>query len=84
MRRPRTKTPDSDPYYARSAGLRFEGLCLWYLGYLGLGLDFNRDDWIRTSDLFHPKEARYQAAPRPVHKEAYSSSCSMPDASIRV
>src|SRR3954451_1403491 len=29
-------------------------------------LDSNRDDWIRTSDLFHPKEARYRAAPRPV------------------
>ncbi len=29
------------------------------------GLRNNRDDWIRTSDLFHPKEARYQAAPRP-------------------
>ena len=25
-----------------------------------------RDDWIRTSDLTHPKRARYQAAPRPV------------------
>ena len=25
-----------------------------------------RDDWIRTSDLTHPKLARYQAAPRPV------------------
>jgi hypothetical protein len=24
-----------------------------------------RDDWIRTSDLTHPKRARYQAAPRP-------------------
>ena len=24
-----------------------------------------RDDWIRTSDLIHPKDARYQAAPRP-------------------
>ena len=81
MRRPRTKTPDSDPYYSRSAGLRFEGLCL---GYLGLGLDFNRDDWIRTSDLFHPKEARYQAAPRPVHIEAYALSRSTVDASIRV
>src|SRR5256885_4315340 len=27
---------------------------------------FGRDDWIRTSDLTHPKRARYQAAPRPV------------------
>ncbi len=26
-----------------------------------------RDDWIRTSDLTHPKRARYQAAPRPVN-----------------
>jgi hypothetical protein len=25
-----------------------------------------RDDWIRTSDLSHPKRARYQAAPHPV------------------
>jgi hypothetical protein len=24
-----------------------------------------RDDWIRTSDLTHPKRARYQAALRP-------------------
>src|SRR5437867_2789303 len=24
-----------------------------------------RDDWIRTSDLTHPKRARYQAAPHP-------------------
>ena len=24
-----------------------------------------RGDWIRTSDLFVPNEARYQAAPRP-------------------
>ena len=27
-----------------------------------------RDDWIRTSDLTHPKRARYQAAPRPVRR----------------
>ena len=26
---------------------------------------FGRGDWIRTSDLFVPNEARYQAAPRP-------------------
>jgi hypothetical protein len=26
----------------------------------------HRDDWIRTSDLSHPKRARYQAAPHPV------------------
>src|SRR6267154_1435378 len=25
----------------------------------------DRDDWIRTSDLTHPKRARYQAALRP-------------------
>ena len=75
------KTQDSDPCYARSAGLRFEGLCL---GCFVLGLDFSRDDWIRTSDLFHPKEARYQAAPRPVHIEAYASLRSTFDASIRV
>lgn len=25
----------------------------------------NRGGWIRTSDLGHPKAARYQAAPRP-------------------
>ena len=30
-----------------------------------------RDDWIRTSDLTHPKRARYQAAPRPVCSELY-------------
>ena len=29
-------------------------------------LELGRDDWIRTSDLTHPKRARYQAAPRPV------------------
>ena len=29
-------------------------------------LCIGRDDWIRTSDLTHPKRARYQAAPRPV------------------
>ena len=29
-------------------------------------LQTGRDDWIRTSDLTHPKRARYQAAPRPV------------------
>ncbi len=27
--------------------------------------EIGRDDWIRTSDLTHPKRARYQAAPRP-------------------
>jgi hypothetical protein len=32
-----------------------------------------RDDWIRTSDLTHPKRARYQAAPHPVN-EALSMS----------
>ena len=31
-----------------------------------------RDDWIRTSGLFHPKEARYQAAPRPVNERLVS------------
>jgi hypothetical protein len=30
-----------------------------------------RDDWIRTSDLTHPKRARYQAAPRPVKQNQY-------------
>ncbi len=30
-----------------------------------------RDDWIRTSDLTHPKRARYQAAPRPVKEFKY-------------
>ena|GEM_PF-5612021 len=30
-----------------------------------------RDDWIRTSDLTHPKRARYQAAPRPVSLTYY-------------
>jgi hypothetical protein len=30
-----------------------------------------RDDWIRTSDLTHPKRARYQAAPRPVCSALY-------------
>jgi hypothetical protein len=30
--------------------------------------DNGRDDWIRTSDLTHPKRARYQAAPHPVRK----------------
>ncbi len=29
-------------------------------------IEIGRDDWIRTSDLTHPKRARYQAAPRPV------------------
>ena len=29
------------------------------------GGGFGRGDWIRTSDLFVPNEARYQAAPRP-------------------
>src|SRR5215203_3267314 len=29
-------------------------------------IENGRDDWIRTSDLTHPKRARYQAAPRPV------------------
>src|SRR5439155_16277480 len=32
----------------------------------GKPFHFGRDDWIRTSDLTHPKRARYQAAPRPV------------------
>jgi hypothetical protein len=27
--------------------------------------NFSRDDWIRTSDLFVPNEARYRAALRP-------------------
>ena len=31
-----------------------------------------RDDWIRTSDLTHPKRARYQAAPRPVFPDLVS------------
>jgi hypothetical protein len=26
----------------------------------------SRDDWIRTSDLLHPMQARYRAALRPV------------------
>ena len=39
----------------------------WIFSLVSLGFESNgRDDWIRTSDLFHPKEARYQAAPRPV------------------
>ncbi len=29
------------------------------------GLFDGRDDWIRTSDLTHPKGALYQAEPRP-------------------
>src|SRR2546423_12933713 len=33
---------------------------------IGKPFHFGRDDWIRTSDLTHPKRARYQAAPRPV------------------
>jgi hypothetical protein len=28
-------------------------------------IENGRDDWIRTSDLTHPKRARYQAALRP-------------------
>ena len=28
-------------------------------------VQLSRDDWIRTSDLFVPNEARYQAAPHP-------------------
>jgi hypothetical protein len=36
-----------------------------------LVLENGRDDWIRTSDLTHPKRARYQAAPRPVCSELY-------------
>ena len=52
----------------RVGGLNLEGL---RLRSFVLGLESNRDDWIRTSDLFHPKEARYQAAPRPVYTEAF-------------
>ena len=33
--------------------------------------EVGRDDWIRTSDLTHPKRARYQAAPRPVKTFQY-------------
>ena len=29
------------------------------------GVFDGRDDWIRTSDLTHPKGALYQAEPRP-------------------
>src|SRR6266480_6595435 len=72
--RTRVSTPRCRDYTSK-------GLCLRSFV---LGLDSNRDDWIRTSDLFHPKEARYQAAPRPVHIEAYASSNSTFDASIRV
>ena len=38
-----------------------------------------RGDWIRTSDLFVPNEARYQAAPRPDTKSA-GNPVSMPSA----
>ena len=31
-----------------------------------LWIEFCRDDWIRTSDLLHPMQARYRAALRPV------------------
>ena len=42
-------------------------------GLVSLGIESNgRDDWIRTSDLFHPKEARYRAAPRPVPNTVFS------------
>jgi 2-polyprenyl-6-methoxyphenol hydroxylase-like FAD-dependent oxidoreductase len=33
-----------------------------------------RGDWIRTSDLFVPNEARYQAAPRPDWRVSMTSS----------
>ena len=30
-----------------------------------MAFSFCRDDWIRTSDLLHPMQARYRAALRP-------------------
>ncbi len=32
--------------------------------------EIGRGDWIRTSDLFVPNEARYQTAPRPGESNA--------------
>ena len=37
-------------------------------------LFYCRDDWIRTSDLFVPNEARYRAALHPVHIECKKES----------
>ena len=37
-----------------------------------------RGDWIRTSDLFVPNEARYQAAPRPDRTREYAFSGGSP------
>ncbi len=34
-----------------------------------MGRGNGRDDWIRTSDLTHPKRTLYQAEPRPVEAE---------------
>ena len=39
-----------------------------------LGAEAGRGDWIRTSDLFVPNEARYQAAPRPDRELSMASS----------
>jgi hypothetical protein len=39
-----------------------------------LGAEAGRGDWIRTSDLFVPNEARYQAAPRPDREPSMASS----------
>ncbi len=33
--------------------------------WMSCGVFDGRDDWIRTSDLTHPKGALYQAEPRP-------------------
>jgi hypothetical protein len=45
---------------------------------------FGRDDWIRTSDLTHPKRARYQAAPRPVNAASISRKSILSKSQSRV
>jgi hypothetical protein len=47
----------------------------------GVEIKDGRDDWIRTSDLTHPKRARYQAALRPDRGKTFGAlltDCHLP------